>query len=91
MGRNVTSRLGKNQLVHQMYELYDLSRNKELVVFTKPLKGGKEKIVVVRWPTGFGTLPDAGGWNDQSYITTRLFSAAMRGEEQGASRLMSKN
>lgn len=90
MGHNASSKLAKNPLIRQIYEMYLLCRTKELIVFRKPLKDGKEKIVVVTWPTGFSTLPNGGGWEDQSYITTRLFAAAMRGEEQGASRLMAK-
>jgi hypothetical protein len=75
-----------------MYEMYLLCRSADLIIFRKPTgkKDGSEKIVVVVWPTGFTTMPSVGGWEQQPYITTRLFAAAMRGEQQGASRLMAK-
>lgn len=93
MGRNQSAKLAKNPTLHRMYEMYDLCRSADLIVFRKPTgkKDGSEKIVVVTWPTGFTTYPRAGGWEQQSYIVTRLFAAAMRGEKQGASRLMAKS
>jgi len=61
------------------------------MIFRKPTKKqGEEKIVTVVWPSGFNTLPDEGGWNDQDYLTTRLFAAALRGEQRGVARNMSK-
>ena len=42
------------------------------------------------WPTGFAQLPEEGGWNDQPYLITRLFLAALHAERRGCSRVMSK-
>lgn len=62
------------------------------MIFRKPTgkKDGSEKIVTVMWPTGFTSWPNAGGAGDQSYLTTRLFAACLRGEQAGVARLMAK-
>lgn len=91
MGHDQSRKLARNPLLRQAYEDYMHCRSEQMIVFKKPIKDGKEeKTVVVTWPTGFTSYPDEGGWHNQSYLTTRLFAAALRGEKQGASRMMSK-
>jgi len=90
MGRDQSQKLARKPLLRQAYEEYIACRITQLVVFNKNLGDGKEKTVVVTWPTGFGNLPHDGGWQDQPYLTTRLLAAALRGDQQGTSRLMSK-
>ena len=92
MGKSVTRSLQtKFKEVRPYYEDYLLCRQTQLMIFRKPTKkSGEEKIVTVLWPTGFSTLPDEGGWNQQDYLTTRLFAAALRGEQRGVARNMSK-
>jgi hypothetical protein len=90
MGRTVTRKLQNEWAeVRPYYEDYLLCRQTQLMIFRKPTKrAGEEKIVTVVWPTGFGTLPDEGGWYQQDYLTTRLFAAALRGEQRGVARNM---
>lgn len=92
MGNAQTNKLAKNPTLRQVYEEYLMCRSTQLVVFRKPTgkKDGSEKIVTVVWPTGFTSYPQRGGLEDQSYLTVRLFAAALRGEQQGAGRLMAK-
>lgn len=92
MGRNVSRKLQNEwSEVRPYYESYLLCRTTQLVIFRKPTKkAGEEKIVTVVWPTGFSTLPRRGGWDEQDYVTTRLFMAALRGEQRGVARNMSK-
>ena len=90
MGRSISRKLQTSE-VRQHYEDYLLCRTTQLVIFRKPTKkAGEEKIVTVVWPTGFSTLPRRGGWDEQDYVTTRLFMAALRGEQRGVARNMSK-
>ena len=94
MGTPYANALAKaDPLIRETYESYLNCRSTQLNIFRKPVKGkkdGTERIAVVVWPTGFTTLPKKGGWDDQPYYITRLFAAALRGEQQGASRLMQK-
>ena len=92
MGRNVSRKLqGEWAEIRPYYEDYLLCRQTQLVIFRKPTRrAGEEKIVTVVWPTGFSTLPRDGGWDEQDYITTRLFAAALRGEQRGVARNMQK-
>lgn len=93
MGRNQSNKLAKNPILRDIYEAYTMCRTTQLVVYRKPVPGkkdGSEKTVVVVWPTGFSQLPKAGGIEDQDYLTVRLFSACLRGEQQGTSRTMAK-
>jgi hypothetical protein len=92
MGRSQTNKLARKPLLKEHYENYVLCRSTQLVVFRKPTgkKDGSEKLVTVVWPTGFTQYPAAGGLEDQSYLTTRLFAACLRGEQAGCARLMAK-
>jgi hypothetical protein len=93
MGYSQDRELAERPDLKRIYESYLMCRSTQLVVFRKPVKGssrGEEKIVTVIWPTGFTTYPAKGGWDDQSYLTTRLFMAALRGEQQGTARMMAK-
>lgn len=88
----MSRKLGNNPLLRTTYESYILCRSTQLVIFRKPTgkKDGSEKIVTVVWPTGITTWPTHGGAEDQSYLTSRLFAAALRGEQAGVARLMAK-
>lgn len=92
MGRNQSNKLTKNPILREMYESYVLCRSTQLVVYRKPVRGkqGDEKLVVIVWPTGFTQFPKKGGLEDQDYLTVRLFSACLRGEQQGTARTMAK-
>lgn len=92
MGRSVSRKLqGEWAEIRPYYEDYLLCRQTQLVIFRKPTKkAGEEKIVTVLWPTGFSTLPNEGGWDQQDYLTTRLFAAALRGEQKGVARNMAR-
>ena len=91
---NVSRVLTEKPYLRQYYENYLLCRTTQILVFRKPdkmnTKEGAEKIVTVVWPSGFSCWPRAGGVDNQDYITTRLFAAALRGEQKGASRIMSR-
>jgi hypothetical protein len=88
----MSRKLGDNPLLRNTYEMYIMCRSTQLVIFRKPTgkKDGSEKIVTVVWPTGITTWPRMGGAEDQSYLTSRLFAAALRGEQQGMARMMAK-
>lgn len=92
MGFNQRRRLESDPLIREYYEDYLACRSTQLEVFRKPTgkRDGSEKIVIVQYPTGFTILPNRGGWHDQSYLTTRLFTAALRGEQAGIARQMAK-
>ena len=92
MGHQVSRKLqGEWKEIRPYFEDYLLCRSTQLIIFKKPTKKrGEEKIVTVVWPTGFTALPSEGGWNEQDYVTTRLFAAALRGEQRGVARNMQK-
>ena len=53
-----------------------------------PKKGPFEVMVVLEYPTGFSTYPSAGGWDEQDYLTTRYFLAALEGEQNGVKTML---
>ena len=94
MGESIQRRLGGEFAdVAYAYADYLLCRQTHFLIFRKPTgrKDGSERLVSVVWPMGFSTWPDAGGMNDQSYLTIRLFGAFLRGEQQGQVRQMQRN
>lgn len=85
--------LAKTPSLKVIYEKYLLCRSTQMVIFRKPVQGktdGSERIVTVIWPTGFTQFPSFGGANEQEYVDMRLFSSALRGEQQGVAKLMVK-
>jgi len=92
MGRAVTRKLSDNPELRGYYETYLACRTVELVIYRKPTdKKGGEKVASVLWPTGFSILPNEGGWDDQPYLITRMFLAALHAERRGCSRMMQKS
>lgn len=71
------------------YEDYLVCRNQVFVTYRKP-DGKDERQVVVPFTTGLNFLPNAGGLNDQNYITARIFAAFLRGDQQASIRLMNR-
>jgi hypothetical protein len=94
MGEAIENRLGGEFAeVASFYGDYLLCRQTQFFVFRKPTgkADGSERLVTVVWPTGFSSWPSDGGLNDQGYLTVRLFSAFLRGEQRGQIRLMQRN
>jgi hypothetical protein len=57
----------------------------DLKTFEKPVKkNGEKQFTVILWPTGLSSLPSWGGIDEQNFIYTRLFSAFLAGERDGA-------
>lgn len=74
-----------------LYEDYLVCRNQVFVTFRKPDgRKGEERQVVVPFTTGLNFLPDSGGLNDQNFITSRIFAAFLRGDQQASIRLMNR-
>lgn len=92
MGHPQRNKLKNNPALRKAYENYLLCRTLEFVVFEKPTgkKDGSKQLTTMLWPTGLSVLPQEGGVDDQSYIMMRLFSAALRGEREGAARAMKR-
>jgi hypothetical protein len=69
-----------------MWEQYLLSRGIQYVTFRAPhkLRPGAEKIVTFLFPTGIVNWPNGGALMDQPYLTVKLFSAFLAGEQHGA-------
>ena len=89
MGFTKKRQLAKNPELRAMWELYLHCRDTTMIIFKKPVdKRGKEKIMPIVWPTGFGQLPKAGGIEDQSDRDLRILFAFLQGEREGISRKM---
>lgn len=94
MGESLARRLENEWAdVAEAFADYLLCRQTHFFIFRKPTgkSDGSERLVSVVWPMGFSTWPNAGGLNDQTYLTIRLFGAFLRGEQQGQVRQMQRN
>jgi hypothetical protein len=92
MGKKQDNQLAKEPLIAELYRDYLVCRSTQLTIFRKPTgkSDGSERLVTVLWPMGFSILPREGGLDDQSFITARLFTAFLHGEQRGISRSMAK-
>lgn len=91
MAKNATRELNADKRLQSLWENYELCRTKQLLVTRMPAdpQGKKEKIVVIEWPSGFTNLPNAGGINDQAFLTMKIFSAFILGEREGTFKQLS--
>lgn len=73
------------------YDLYTLCRTQQLFHMEVKKNGGKSaEHRVVRFVTGFHSLPNAGGVLDQPCWTMDMFELFRRGENLAASKALSK-
>lgn len=82
-GKAVFAALERDPELITMWGEYEACRALQWVTFRRPEGETKEVQVSVAWPSHFATLPFEGGWADQPYFYTRIFTAFLAGEREG--------
>lgn len=74
------------------WELYQLCRQQQLIIYEKPTgdKKGTKILSTVLWPQGFSILPNNLGVDGENFIMMKYFHGFLMGERDGAVRLMAK-
>lgn len=92
LGTNLKRRLENDPELYAAWELYQLCRQQQLLIYEKPTgkKDGSKILSTVLWTTGLSVLPHGAGIYDEDYLMTKFFLGFLNGERQGAAKLMSK-
>lgn len=90
-GRSIERRLERDPDLADAWELYQLCRQQQLIIFEKPTgkKDGSKTLASAIWPTGFSSLPDGHGVFNEDYLLMRYFHGFLVGEREGAVRMIS--
>jgi hypothetical protein len=92
LGHNVKRRLEDDPELFAAWELYQLCRQQQLVIYEKPTgrKDGSKILSTTIWTQGLTVLPNGSGIYHEDYIMTKYFLGFLMGERQAAAKLMSK-
>lgn len=81
LGRRVDAMLRQYREISLAYDLYDVCRTRQLVVY-QTSKAGKEVQVTASYPAGYSVLPYEGGLLDQPHRLMEFFDEFMQGERR---------